>query len=917
MSNDHELQNHMYILKPTDLKIRLCMKNIDSPIPSSCLIELLPCHFDINLLPSQCQQHKRLRDTMFMQQRIDTMLHQRPTESPSENPRGWWNYIISCVVTCPNSRPWRDVLIICKSRKRYMELVEKKLMSASEKKDDYRGLSMSENAELLALEDLLPIESLLSFHLLSLRRVLNYRLNTKYYGSIVPNKIGDKLIYSLKAKKSISTRLLRSLSLKTKRGTNSSAKNPYDLSSSLKFIEDEKEKEVINAALKRLNIYGDPLQVSFHIHSITMSLTLLDESNSTPIIELEVHAKCYSKFSEIGSRTVLFDLKHLTLLNCLSNSKLRQLFSMQYVTDQGPILTKYSTTYHCDDNGVVGSQMEMKSNESNWIEGEFDKMNGTSENSLQDNAYLPTHLPKETLCRVIIETSPGCLSMNITARHAIVVWDKLCIESLADFFANTSPKLQTVLSGQLRDSATPLAHKAQLALIAPLAIKFKMNTESLKFCIPVSENEDDGALLINSGLFNIFLSKPEHAAETHWEVDGDNLQVRFLMGSFATIMDNIDQPNLCHDSKRRITTIVSPFPVRVSADLISEKASVSEQNTNYNSQLVHEKISKDSSQKITCDIGAIFVNLVDVEVLAKAIGKWYVAQVSRVRYLNQFSEKKQKIKHKLQEKKRRKPNEASVFGESNTLEGAYPLELAVHLKKIEMTLEGGYDDPSTIISSVEASSKLKQQRKKKTDKMNYTIRFIGLNLSKTTESSKNKICMHVEDVSIVKKKPISSTMEASFDSSFDLVDEILVRSKVIDGQLHTSAISTAGVTVSPTKLHSPSKNSFDKSRSFDSSSKNNMSNNFETVGIIDEKTENDPIVIFTHIHDREFQMNEVEVDIESIIVRITATTLRDCTHAVRRVYELIEVATKDLERRTHLRGRIAKIFDGKYFCQMN
>ena len=910
MSNDHDMHNHIYILNPTDFKIRLCLKNIDKPIPSSCLIELLPCHFNVNLRPSQCQQHKRLRDTMFMQQRIDTMLHQRPTKSPSENPRAWWNYTISCVVTRPNSRPWRDVLIICKSRKRYMELVEKKLMNASNEKDDYRGLSIIENLELLALEDLLPIEVLLSFHLLSLRRILNYRLNTKYYGSIVPNKIGDKLIYSLKVKKSISTRLLRSLSLKTKRGTNSSANNSYDLSSSIKYVEDEEEKELINAVLKRLNIYSDPMQVSFHIHSITMSLSLLNESNFAPIIKLDVNANCYSKFTKIGSRTVLFNLKNLTVLNCLSDSKEIQLFSMQYVTDKGTILTKPSTTYHSNDHVVIGSQMQMKSNESYLIESEFDKLNGTSGNGLDDDACLPIHLPNESLCRVIIKTSPGCLSLNIAARPAIVVWNKLCIESLADFFASTSPKLQSVLSGQLRDSATPLAHRAQLALIAPLAIKFKMAIESLKFCIPVSENEEDGALLISSGRINAFFNKPEHVAETHWEINGENLQVRFVMGSFATIMDNIDQPNLCHNRKRTITTIVSPFPVHVCADLIGEKATINDQTLNCNGGLVYDKIPKCSSQKITCDIGAIFVNLVDVEVLAKAIGKWYVAQVSRVRYLNQFSEKKQKIKQTLQEKKRNKPNEASVSSENRTFDGAYPLELAIYLTKIEMTLEGGHGDPSTIISSVGANSKGKQ-RKGKNDRIKYTIRFIGLNLGSTTESSKKKLRMHIEDISIVKEKPINSTVDTNFDSTCDLVDEILVRSKVIDGQLHASAISAAGVTVSPTKLHSPSTNSFDVSPIFDGSLKNNMSNQIETVDIFDVKKEKDPIVIFTHVQDREFQMNEVEGDIDSIIVRITATTLRDCTHAVQRIYELIEVATRDLERRTHLRGRIAKIFDGR------
>ena len=70
----------------------------------SCLAELLPFSADLKLRPQQIKQYCALKDEMLAQQRLDTMIHQRPSESPLIQPRLWWKYAISCVTTRPNTR---------------------------------------------------------------------------------------------------------------------------------------------------------------------------------------------------------------------------------------------------------------------------------------------------------------------------------------------------------------------------------------------------------------------------------------------------------------------------------------------------------------------------------------------------------------------------------------------------------------------------------------------------------------------------------------------------------------------------------------------------------------------------------------------------------------------------------------------
>jgi Vacuolar sorting-associated protein 13, N-terminal len=162
---------HTYVCESLDAEVRVRTSDRTRSGPISCSADVLPFDFSFYLLPSQIVQYQRLKATIMAQHRFDTMLKQRPLGRPIEEPRAWWVYAISCVLARPNSRPWEDVASIVASRNRYIELVSKKNTKPQRNKGYHGGLSPKESDELLEMEDRLPIEVLVAFHTIVLRKV--------------------------------------------------------------------------------------------------------------------------------------------------------------------------------------------------------------------------------------------------------------------------------------------------------------------------------------------------------------------------------------------------------------------------------------------------------------------------------------------------------------------------------------------------------------------------------------------------------------------------------------------------------------------------------------------------------------------------------------------------------------------------
>jgi hypothetical protein len=69
------------------------------------------------------------------------------------------------------------------------------------------------------------------------------------------------------------------------------------------------------------------------------------------------------------------------------------------------------------------------------------------------------------------------------------------------------------------------------------------------------------------------------------------------------------------------------------------------------------------------------------------------------------------------------------------------------------------------------------------------------------------------------------------------------------------------------------------------------------------------------LHDGAKHLDEVEIDIDSVVLRVTPTTLKDCAKAVKRIVELAQLATKEMERKVHEEGRKARKRDRKPFSK--
>ena len=147
------------------------------PGPISCSADVMPFTWTMNFRHHQYVQYRLLQTAIKSQQRFDTMLRQRPKLSPKEDPKAWWQYAIACVTSRPNSRPWNDVKVIVENRNRYIDLIVKKNTKKTDANGYHAGLSEAESSELLALEELLPIEAMNAFHLLALRRAYLMKTN--------------------------------------------------------------------------------------------------------------------------------------------------------------------------------------------------------------------------------------------------------------------------------------------------------------------------------------------------------------------------------------------------------------------------------------------------------------------------------------------------------------------------------------------------------------------------------------------------------------------------------------------------------------------------------------------------------------------------------------------------------------------
>jgi hypothetical protein len=926
---------HHYILEAFSWVAQVKMGDRNNPGPMTLIAEFLPVEANLYFRPHQYLQYTMLRSAMLSQQRFDTMLRQRPTEEPRENPLAWWAYAISCVTTRPNSRPWVDVVQIVRSRKRYIELVIKKVMHSSKGNGFHGGLDEIESLELLALEELLPIEALMSFHLLALRKV---------YESQIENEADEELTKLKRGRQSLTSpeklqskprfrRLRRALSgvgSKSKQnGESDDSETDLLPSVSLPGVQPSDSisrsslKEAISARLGK-KIWHN----TFFLKHVNLKIHLLDTSDDAATLLMDLRISGRLRTFGIAKFDLGIDVMRFEVVDCRHDisSTPSQFFADGKILSVGQSRGTHLFSSHFSPGDPLSVKLMPRSQ--TVAIPEADQGGGSSHGGNPETKDLSppnyTDLPNGVVCRVVSSRDIGALKLTVAAHPATLVWHKSSIDAVTEFFASSTSQLQTELTRQLQTVATPLARKAQLALLSPDAITVDVNMAAPKIWLPVSSESND-AVFLDAGRFKVACSKKEQGIDTHWEVIACDIQVMFVRlrrtasrasksgagtrdFSVTGIPDSEELP------------IIRPFHIQLNDSLSDEG--------NHLRPSTKEVIAPDDSlvgngptRKTTVTVSPIRLNLVDAEVLARAIGKWYAQGIGRVkgRATAEGSDLHKSMSKRSSQLSPRQLKEASS-GDSNIALGesshaaSSSHSLLVKVEKIEMAIEGHskssvqIPDDQSVASHASLDTFLDPTPRKRT----YIVEVFDIVVDRTKRSSKARTTLTVMDASIARVKDNVYPFPSFVPQESQYL--ILVRG---DGRKPTVSMAQE----EPLSLFQPIPESFQQATdAFDTASPFGISATSPS-GRLDVSPGNFPftpehpknqeeaatyLLSATLFHDTVQHLDEVEIDVDSVTIRVTPTSLKDSAKGLHRFLELVELTTKEMERKVHEEGRNAR-----------
>lgn len=767
------------------------------------------------------------------------MLRQRPKSSPKEDPRAWWQYVIACVTSRPNSRPWNDVKVIVENRNRYIELIVKKNTKKTDTNGYHAGLSDAESSELLALEELLPIEAMRAFHLVALRRAYLIKTN-------------PDLVYSSKEKTrkswgglgrfrfSSSRKRSGSLEVPGSPAPSSNAHYSRESSSITMTADDESGEQSGKDSSQSLSLLesmtlrlGNKVWfVDWRLHDATLNAVLASPSDDTPISHFVIRASGNIRSFGKGKRDFCFDITQCDMLH----HKETVLFVRPSDDD---VLTE--TNVDEDLEETLGSLLPRISTPRRRGRAPLD--------GSPDLEYSGSFLelpPEGVICRVAHGKNGPDRNYSVSCHPVNFIWKSSLLDEMLDFFVRHAEEVKADLADYVRNAATPLARKAQLALLSPGSFAFHMNSAAPKIWLPVGSKEG-GVLLLDAGFVRVAGNKAEGESAMAWDVKGKSIHASYTRGRVFDAYMGFISPNFKESLLRSETTVINPFDITVDTSNQSE----SEMNPG---------TEPNQTRAIDVVVSPVCLNLVDAEVLARSFGKWYVRNIRRANR-KASSQVFSQVSSDLAALSRTASNEAEkVRYEIESI----PVKMSVKIDKIELALEGHskasiLDDDRSLMSQDSVQEGSPNVR-------TYLVEICDMGVFRQKQNQLATTSLTVNDASILRLKDGSQYLP--FRSRLDAVDaqyRVLVRSvpRTPDSTLHSS----------------------------------------DDV-LID--TPPAPIVRASLLHDGYSHLDEVEVDIDSVVLRVTPTTLKDCAKAFRRIAELTQLATKEMERKVHEEGRKAR-----------
>ena len=784
-------------------------KTLDLP---SCFLEILPCALDCRINSAQYHQLASLRSILTLRQRFNNLLQTRPQSRPSRSnrkaTREWWRYVIGCVVTRPRSRPWRDVVRITRVRPRYISLVLKKMLNKSEGSGFHRGLSREESKELTVIERFLPLEVLRAFHLLALRRAFDEEIAES-------NNERKRHSYSVKRIK----KLIRGKSelVHRKLLSDPSSITQIDVVDS----ENDNQEEVFNATYfkPKLDIDTNSEGIRIKIDSFRISAGLLRHQHIDPFTLITAEFRGIMRSFESGLVNGTLDILKFDITDEMKSGGNGSNLKLLTVANDQTQITNMKN-----------------SNDINEISGPNDQNNLSAPNRATGT------LPPFVACRISFLSDQKCASCHVASLPATFIWGKQCIGVFAETFLNSpATNLEDKFKLQLAKSATPLARKAFHAFLSPKALDVNLDIEAPKLLVPVSDRPEDGALYFDAGHLRIIMNKAERQINPKWTAEAMSSQIKFL--SLFNPFENLQVASI---------PILLPFRVKMSADVSAEVGS--------HSVPEREIENLTTSTRIDIVIGEMSINLVDVDEVAKAIGRIYAS----------FVKNRLKKDNKNCTNKSREGKQLSLLFEEKF---ESKLFVRINIPAIEMSVNG----VNTSLSNF-------YQRK------TYCVVFTGINFD-MEKDNQTKAEIILKDLSIVQGKVSEKEMSNLPMERWRIVVsscmEIPMNSSDIDQQ-NSINVSNVDLFLSPDRKHGISLDSSFISYTHD-----------ETEGQFSKN-----VAEIKYLHDG--YVDEIEVDIKQLVVRATPTSLSDCFHGIRRIGEVIRIMGKEMERKVHEGRRRAR-----------
>jgi Vacuolar sorting-associated protein 13, N-terminal len=815
-------------------EVRVRTSDRTTPGPISCSADVLPFNFSLNLRPEQIFQYYRLKASILAQQRLDTMLRFRPSEQPFENPRAWWAYAISCVLSRPNSRPWKDVLPIVRSRNRYIDLVTKKNAKPSRSNGYHAGLSTKESEELLELEDLLPIEALLAFHTIALRSVYARQMKKDVFSEPKQPKIES----DRKPRKSRSGRFrlprLSTISNKKKAQLESS-----QFVSSSEFLPDDNPLPPTTprsngpSLLEAMNLrLGKKVWfVDWKLHDAFINLTLRRETDSAPTVRFVLRADGNARSFGIGKRDFLFDITQFDVLHCDDKVLFVRACDDDTLTEEVPSSSKFTVLSSEKVIRRAGPDMKMPS-------------------SFLD---LP---PLGSLCRIVAGKEIGSIMLSISAHPATLVWTTSLLQGVSDFISCHSADPDYDLTAHIMNAATPLARKARLALLSPASMSLHLNISAPKVWIPLISSDKEGTLFIDAGTIKVASIKREGETDADWDFHARDIGVTFVRGSNPSKMGR--EGHACLRTYgvpyapigRAETSVIKPMSI----DATSRRGEIA------CGELVNLPKSRSKSfveavRKNSITVSPIFLNLVDAEMLARSFGKWYALGLGRVKRRVMSADKPKDAVDR---------SNKNEHGELILQHDGIQRVLSITIEKLEMAVEGHSKKLSTSCDDRSITS-LDSLLEHAPSTRTYLVEIFRISMRRSTLQNTESTSLSIVNASIVRLKEASSVL--AFKSRRDVIES------------ENCVLSTS-------------------SRAHDAAGRPTPRN--------EAPIPRPDILRASLFHNRLIHLDEVEVDIDSVVLRVTPTTLKDCAKAFRRIAELAQLVTKEMERKVHEEGRKAR-----------